>query len=101
MGSAIAVTDEDVLFVDGIGCTVTCCFKRLLVAFDEKRSTTVSHVFAFTVEIGSIDSLASPYGNPVGAFLTSAAIVPRYKQIIPATMLEDKRCLDGVRTRIF
>jgi hypothetical protein len=101
MGCAIAVTDEDIFSVDGVGSTVTCCFKGLLVAFDEKRSATVGQIFALTVEIGSIDSFATSYGNSVGAFFTSATIVPRYKQIIPATMLEDKRCLDGVRTRIF
>jgi hypothetical protein len=101
VGYAVAVTDEDIFFVDGVGGTMTCCFKRLLVAFDEKRSTTIGHVFALAVEIGAIDSLATSYGNSVGAFFTSAAIVPRYKQIIPPTMFEDKRCLDGVRTRIF
>ena len=96
VGDAIAMTDEDVLTVKTIYGTMTCSLKLFFVTFEEEISTTIPHVDTLTVEIGAINRLAATYGHTVVTLATLATVVPGYKEIIPAIVLEDKGCLDGI-----
>ena len=100
MGDAIAMTDEDVLSVKTIYSTMTCSLKLFFVTFEEEISTTIPHVDTFTIEIRAINRLTATYGHAVVALATLATVVPGYKEIIPAIVLEDKGCLDGIRACI-
>ena len=98
MGDAVAVTDEDVLTVQVISCAVACCLIFLLVAFEEDVTATVAHVNTLAVEVGAFDAAAATHRHTVVALGTLTAVVPGYEEVVPAVVLKDERCLDGVRT---
>ena len=97
MGDAVAVTDKDVLIVDMIGSTMTCCLKGFLVAFQKEITTTVAHVDAIAVEIRTIDCLAAAYCHTVVALGALATIVPGDKEIVISCVFEDKWSFDCIR----
>ena len=96
MGDAVAMTDEDVLTAKSVSSAVTGSLEGLLVALQEEIASTIHHVLALTVEIGSGYMLATSHGHALVAFRPAATIVPRHKEIVPATMLIYKRCLNGI-----
>ena len=96
-GGAVAVTDEDVFAVEGVGCTVTGCFPFFLVAFQEEGATTVDHILAVAVEVGTVDGLAATYCHTVVALCSTTTVVPRNEKIVIAAVLEDEGGFDGVR----
>ena len=98
MGDAVTMTDEDVLTIHRVSSAMTCCLVILLIALQEEHTTAIAHIDAFRIEIGSIDSLTTAYGYPIGAFAALTAVIPRYEEVIPAVVLEDEWCLDGIRT---
>ena len=74
------------------------CLEGLLIALDEEVSTAIAHITSLTIEIGAFDALATAYGHTIGAFGTLTAVVPRDEEVIPAVVLEDEGCFDGVRS---
>ena len=100
VGNAITMTDKDVLIIEMIDCTVTSRLKLFLVALKNQRSPTLAHVDAVTVEVWTIDRLGATHRYSVVALGTTTAVVPRHKEVIPASMLENEGGLDGVGTRI-
>ena len=96
LGGTVAVADEDVLAVEGVGGTVAGSLPLLLVALQEERASAVGHVLAVAVEVGSADRLAAAHGHTVVAPGASATVVPRHEEIVVAAVLEDERGLDGV-----
>ena len=100
MGNAVTMTDEDVVSVEVIGSTVAGSLILFLIAFKEYVTTTVTHVDTLAVEIRSLNMAAATHGHAVVALRTLTTVVPGYKEIVPAVMLEDERCLDGIGTGI-
>ena len=82
MSDAVAVTDKDVLVIDVIGSTMTCCLEGFLIAFQKEITTTIAHIDAITIEIRAIDSLAAAYGHTVVALRALATIVPGDKEVV-------------------
>ena len=91
MGDAVAMTNKDILSVEGVGGTVAGSLEGLLVALDEDVASSVTHIDTLAVEIGTFDTTAATYGHTVVALRALTAIVPRDKEIVPAVVLEDKR----------
>ena len=100
MSYAIAVTDKDILTVNMVCGTMTCCLELFFIAFEKQVSSTVAHVDAFAVEVRPVDGLAAAYGYAVVALAALAAVIPRYKEVVIAVVLEDERSFDGIRTCI-
>ena len=98
MGDAVAMTDKDVLTVKVVSCTMTGCLELFFVAFDKQVTAAITHVAALAVEVGTVDSPAATNGYTVVALRTLAAVIPRYKEVVIAAMLEDEWRFDGVRT---
>ena len=70
------MTDEDVLITEGIDGTVTSGLIRLFVAFEEEVSTAITHINTLAVQIGTVNSLTTTYGNTVVTLRTLTTIVP-------------------------
>lgn len=96
MGDTVTMTDEDVLIAQMIDSTVASSLVLFLVALKNQRSPTLAHVDAVTVEVWTIDRLGATHRYSVVALGTTTAVVPRHKEVIPASMLENEGGLDGV-----
>ena len=96
VGNAITMTDKDVLIIEMIDCTVTSRLKLFLVALKNQCSPTLSHIDTIAVEIRTINRLGATHSYTVVALSTTTAVVPRHKEVIPASMLENEGGLDGV-----
>lgn len=100
MGGTVAVADEEVFAVEGVGGAVAGGFPFFLVAFQEERPTAQEHVLALAVEIRSADRLASSYGHAIVALGTPTAVVPGYEEIVVAVVMKDEGGLDGIASCI-
>ena len=100
MGNTVAMTDEDILTIDMIGSAMAHSLKLLLVAFEEQGAAAIAHILAAAVEIRPIHLTAATYGYAVVALGSATTVVPRHKEIVPAIVSEDERCLDGIRSGI-
>ena len=67
MGYAVAVADKDVLSVNMVCCTMASSFERFLIALDKEVATTVAHVAALAVEVGTVDGFTAAYGYTIVA----------------------------------
>lgn len=76
MGNTVTMTDEDVLAIEGIGGTMACSLKRLLVAFEEDVASSVTHVNTLAVEIRAFHTATASYGHTIVALGTLTAVVP-------------------------
>lgn len=100
LSRAVAVTDEDVLAVEGVGGTMASGLPLFLVAFQDDGTATVSHILAAAVEVGTVYRLAAPHGYSIVRLGTTTTVVPRHKEVVVAIVLEDERCLNGIRACI-
>jgi hypothetical protein len=101
MGDTVTMTDEDVLIAKMIDSTVTCRLELLFVTLQKERSPTLTHIDTVTVDIRTINRLGATHRYTIVALSTTTAVIPRHKEVIPISMLEDEGGLDGVCTRIF
>ena len=72
------------------------CFPFLFVTFQKEGSSTLGHVFAVAIQVGTLNFLAASYSHAIVAFGTAAAVIPRHKQIVVPIVSENKRGLDGI-----
>ena len=112
VGGELEGTDEElgagsVFGVVGVGDVIPIAIWELidgavayavitLVGAYEEGSSAKGEVFAFAIEIGAGDGLATTVGDLVGRVLAAAAVVVTHEEIVPITTLEDEGCLDGV-----
>ena len=74
--------------------------KRLFVTLDEHRATTLEHVSSALINIRTLNRFASPDSYAIAALRAPTAVVPTHKEIIIATVTEDKRCFNSIGTGI-
>ena len=79
MSDAVTVADKDVLTIEGVSGTMAGSLEGLLVALDDKVSTSEAHIMTLTIEIRTFDILTTTYGHTIGTFCTLTAIIPRNK----------------------
>ena len=94
----VAVTDEEAFPIEVVGSTMACGLKRCFIAFQEKGASTIQHITTFMVKIGARYLFGAPYSHTIVALGTTTAVVPRYEEIIVATMLQNEWRLNGVAT---
>ena len=96
MLDAVTMTDEDILVAQMIDSTMASSLELFLVALNEERASTLAHVDTVAVEVRAINRFGAPHRNTVVALGTTTAVVPRHKEVVPASMLENEGGLDGV-----
>ena len=99
-GNAVAVTEEVVGGAKAIDGAVAGSIEVDLVALEEQGSASQPHVLAVAVEVGAFHRAATSHGNAVVALAALTAVVPGHEEVVPAVMLEDERCLDGIGSGI-
>ena len=65
VSDAVAMTDEDVMPIEGIDSAMTGSFIFLFVAFKEKITTTIAHIDTFAVEIWAFYILTAAYSHAI------------------------------------
>ena len=70
------MADEDVLAVEIVGGTMSCCLPLFLVSFKEECASSIDHVLAFAVDVWAFYTLAASDCYAIVALGSAAAVVP-------------------------